>query len=439
MGANFVRLTVIADSSQLDVSLPVHRPVVEYIDDVITLLGPRVADPADAWALSSPAHGRIDLDDTLSDHQVPDGSTLHLTHTDEAAQSPFVDDVINEVRRQVDVTSRPWGHSMQAGWFCAVMSALLVFVGGVVALSGASAGVVAVGCAVLVAVAFGVAVPNRQTPMKHLAWSSGPVAALGSYVATSTLGFAESVAFALAFGALAVAAASYVALRSEAAALAGAVVGVAALAAAGAMAAGANATALCMWASIPLVLIIIVAPKAALATSGLLALVRQSEQMALVDRDSVRSSLRRGRAVVDGLVWAVSVLTVPVTLTISQTGVWLQGLAAAFLSVVVALHSRSFTHARHVGPLVVASLASAAFVLIALPRWLDTPDNVSVGIWVCATAVIVVGLSTIQAVRLPEVGAARVRRFLDTVDFPIALAYIPIVFLAQGIYGYFWP
>lgn len=439
MSATFVRLTVLADDSQLDVSLPAHRPVVEYIDDVLTLFGPETARNGSGWTLSSPTHGPIEIEDTLADYSVTDGTTLHLTSSIDAAQPPFVDDVIAEMRRKVDVDYRTWSGSTRAYWLTGAMAALAVWTTGVLVLRGPTAAAAAA-LAVLAVLALVGGGAARSKPAAHLAWLAVPAAGGAAWRAAHSLGLAESVSFTLGAAAVAAAIASVVVGRWRAFGLAAAGVGVATLIAGAVITFGANPTAVCVWASVVPVLALIVTPRSALASSGLLALVRKTENMELADRRELGVALDRGRLVVDAVVWGASALVVPMVLTIALTGFWEQGLVAAVLAVVLLLRSRSFTHARHVGPMVAAGTVSLLAVAYSIPRWIDSDNStIAVVVWLVAAVLVLFGAGLGQAFELPDVGAARVRRLLDSIDLPLTLAYFPIVFFAQGIYGFFWP
>ncbi|MGB6179790.1 MAG: hypothetical protein WBF79_00950, partial [Rhodococcus sp. (in: high G+C Gram-positive bacteria)] len=225
----------------------------------------------------------------------------------------------------------------------------------------------------------------------------------------------------------------------RAAASTAAITGVLFAAAAGAFALGANPTALAAWSSVALVLVLIVTPKSALSTSGLLALIKSTENADLAEREAVRVALRKGRETTDVMVWSTAVMLMPLVLTVCFTGVWSQGLLCAVLCVVVLLRSRSFTHARHVGPLISAATIGILGGAAAIPRWFDHDASASVVLWCALVVVALLSAAASQTAVFPDVGAARVRRTLDIVDVPLALAYIPVLFLAQGLYGYFWP
>lgn len=438
MASNFVRLTVIADDNQLDVSLPAHRPIAEYIDDVLDLLGPASAAPATTWTLSSPKHGTMDLEDTLADHALADGAELHLTKSAQAAAPPFVDDVIAEMRREVSTEYRTWIPPARTRWIAAAIGAALL-AGGAIVVARPDRGVVAATLAAIALFAAIVGVIGRRNALGHVVWAAVPLAAAAAWRGAEDLGVAESVSFALAGAAVVVALGGFAVLRTVSVALTATICAVVFAVAGAAFALGANPTAASVWAAPVLVVMVIVAPNLALSSSGLLAQIRLSEQMELADRSAIAAGMARGRTTADILVWTSSILVVPVTVTTALTGVWQQGLAAGFLLAIWLLRSRNFTHARHVGPMVVASATGCAALAAAIVGWLGATGASQVAL--VGVAAVVVALCFVLGAlpALEEVSAARMRRLLDAIDLPLAIAFIPIVFFAQGVYGLVWP
>lgn len=438
MASNFVRLTVVADDNQLDVSLPAHRPIAEYIDDVVELLGPASAAPAASWTLSSVRHGVLDLEDTLSDHSLTDGAQLHLTRSAEAMAPPFVDDVIDELRRQVAAGYQRWAPETARSWIASAVAVILIVGGGsVVAVDDTAAAVGALsGLAVFAAIVGALA---RRSALGHVLWAAVPLAAAAAWRAADSWGLAESVAFAGAAGTALAAVAAAVVVRSVSIAVANAVCAIVFGVAGVLFYLGANPTAVTVWGSAVPVVIILFAPAVALSSSGLLAQIRLSEQMELAARSAITDAMSRGRAAADVMVWTASALVVPIVATIALTGVWQQGLAAAFLVVIWLLRSRNFTHTRHVGPMILAAAAATAFLAVGVAGWsgLAVGPAAALGAGAAALVALCFGAGALPA--LPEVSGARVRRILDALDLPLAIAFIPVVFFAQGVYNLVWP
>ena len=144
MSAMFVRLSVFWQDHQLDVSLPAHRPVIDYLDDVVELFRGRVADSeftadveatAHLWVLSSPETGIINAERTLEDYEVLDGHKLYLSQRAEAAHAPFVDDIMAEMRSTIGASQFAWSGTTRTDGLLATMLATIALVG-LVALKG---------------------------------------------------------------------------------------------------------------------------------------------------------------------------------------------------------------------------------------------------------------------------------------------------------------
>ncbi|MET9202652.1 hypothetical protein, partial [Gordonia sp. NPDC003585] len=112
---------------------------------------------------------------------------------------------------------------------------------------------------------------------------------------------------------------------------------------------------------------------------------------------------------------------------------------AAFLVVIWLLRSRNFTHTRHVGPMILAAAAATAFLAVGVAGWsgLAVGPAAALGAGAAALVALCFGAGALPA--LPEVSGARVRRILDALDLPLAIAFIPVVFFAQGVYNLVWP
>src|SRR5215467_8790250 len=108
MATRFTRLSVVAGEQQLDASLPSARPVAEFLADLPALFSLPPTVPPQAWALSTPRHGPISPERCLDEVGVLDGDVLYLSTATEAAESPFVEDVINAIADTVDARRPPW-------------------------------------------------------------------------------------------------------------------------------------------------------------------------------------------------------------------------------------------------------------------------------------------------------------------------------------------
>lgn len=438
MVTTFIRVTVIADDVQLDVSLPAHRPVIDFLPDVLDLLDIDADDDPSGWTLSTTTAGPLDPMDTLTDRQLHDGTSVHLTRAENAAAPPFVDDVLAEMTRVVDAGFARWTGTSRLRWMAVLSAGLIALVA--LATAGVGSGVLA-GSALtaLVLVAALLAGMSRDGIGTWMSIPASIAGALAAWRFTDALDVDARVALTAAAGSAAVAVTGLAARRMFPAVPVGGGLAVILGLCGGAFALGLSAVATAAWGSLLLLLALILAPGLALSSSGLLAQLRRSEQLELTARADIDTTLTRGRRVVDALVWMVAILAVFISGALIFGGVWQQGLIPAFLGLLLLMRSRSFAHSRHVGPLVAAGSASLLLVGYRLPDWLGVPDAAAVAIWVAVAAVILVGFVLSGTVKLGEVTRAEMRGWLDVADFLLMLAYVPIVVFAQGIYPYFWP
>lgn len=438
MVTTFVRVTVIADDAQLDISLPGHRPIIDYLPDVLDLLDLETGDDPSGWSLSTPGSGPLDPLDTLADRQLLDGATVHLTRAEHAAAPPFVDDVLAEMTRTVDSDFSRWTGPSRARWTAALSSGLLTLIAIAMALvedpvlsGSALAGLVVVTLLL-----------TATTPDIFRRWMTPPAgvsAALAAWRFADGLDTDVRTTFALAAAALAVAAAGAVSRRpfpvTPVGGIVGAVLGLCGLA----FALGLSSVATAAWGSVVFLVALILAPRLALLSSGLLAQLQRSEQLELTARADIDSSLSRGRHVVDALVWSTALLAMAASAAIAFLGVWQQGLITLLLGLLLLLRSRSFAHSRHVGPLVAAGAVALVLSCYRLPDWLGLPEAAAIAVWAVGAALLLAAFLLTGLVSLNEVTRAEMRGWLDTADMLLMLAYVPVVVFAQGIYPYFWP
>ncbi|MCT1515380.1 EsaB/YukD family protein [Dietzia cercidiphylli] len=438
MVTTFVRVTVIADDVQLDVSLPAHRPVIDFLPDVLELLELEVGDDPSGWALSSSATGELDPLDTLADRDFLDGSTVHLTRAEHAAATPFVDDVLAEMTRTVDAGFARWTGEDRTRWMSALSAGLISLsaVGVFQAIGGVLSGSALAG---LVVVTLLLAALSPERIGRWTTVASGVASALSAWRFTEALGTDARLAIAGGAAALAVAAVGIASRRPFPTAPVGIALAVVLGACGLAFALGLSSVATAAWGSIVFLVGLILTPRWALVSSGLLAQLQRSEQLELSSRAEIDRSLTRGRRVVDTAVWSIAVLAAAAAATITLRGVWQQGLISALLGLLLIFRSRSFAHARHVGPLVAAGAFALLITAFRLPTWLGVPDWVAIVIWASAAAVLLVGFVLSGTVKLNEVNRAEMRGWLDAADLLLMLAYVPVLVFAQGIYPYFWP
>jgi len=437
MTTRFTRLSVVADDQQLDASLPAARPIVEYLDDIHSLLGLPVGGTPVVWALSSPARGPIAIDSSLDDAGVLDGEVLYLTPAADAAEAPMVDDVVTALTAVVDRRASGWDGIARDR----VGSALLAAVGLALVVALASTPTPRVAAVLLALLAVLAAAAGRRLVARGgvaLGWALAPAAlAMAAYRASAGAPTDVRVAVVGAGLTAGIGGTAWAVHRGAALGLAGIAVAVVALSAAGALAVGVAATALAAWAAPVLVLVLGLAPQLALTTSGLVALVRKAEAGDAVGRVEVEQRAARGTAVVDAAVVTAGVVGAVAVAVLIWTGRPVQGALGGLLAGIFLLRSRGFSSARQVGVLLAVPIVGLVVAAAALPSWLAIGSaGARTVIWAGALIVAAGGVALGAFGRLSEVPGARLSRLFDRLDLLAVLVLVPLTLWAQEVFGW---
>ncbi|MDF5819769.1 EsaB/YukD family protein [Corynebacterium felinum] len=478
MSSTFVRVSVLHEDKQLDVSLPVQRPVVDILDDIISLLTTSAGAALTAsaktsaaltdthvWVLSSPATGIIEPYLTLGDHDITDGAKLYLTSRPDAAHTPFVDDALAEVRSTIaDHQWRWFAHTRaQALYLCALLVAGIIGVLSACGLVSApdsaipsQAAFVAPLVGLWLAVAVAVACAYIQ-PYSWMRWCglTVPLAAtisLYPFVHNHLLWWAAAVAFSCVVPAFL--SGRHKPTRGTAGIVAASVSAAIMAAAAVGKHFGLSVVAMAAWGAWVPLLIVLIAPGAALRSTGLGTLLRHNDAGEQVDRESIRHSALRTEALSRGCVWAGTVCAAGIIVVLTGSGYWQHGTIAALLAVVMLLRTHGFADARIIAPLILLGVVGLGFSAGALRYWFEQdfiphrgvhlwvidPDT-SWLVWLCMCAVLALGIVVLLIVRRrtpDDFEEAKLSKLLATVDIVASLAFIPVVLAAQGLFSYYW-
>lgn len=486
MSHPFVRVSVFHNERQLDVSLPLSRPAVDIVADVVDLLDQNekaqalaAGVPANAqssistadthtWVLSLPKSGAIDPHATLAEFGVRDGDKLYLTRREEAAHTPFVDDALTEVRNTI--AAAQWGYSgdVRSSGVFGVLTAVLALT-----LLATSTGVwgqtmpltserwfMLGACSAAALVLFGLAVWRHHDWMRWAGFALPYAVAVTARTFLAPLPAAESVPWWIAIVALAMTPAVWAAgRRAPAGGLAGVVACfvVAAVSAmvAGGVTAGANIYAVCAWGAWLPTLILLIAPSVGLRATGLPTLIRQNDAGDPVKREAIRAFSRRAEAASRGATWAAAAIALGIVLCLVSSPAWQHGLIASMVIAATLLRQNGFADARIITVLNFVGILGFALIAGAFVRWaqedwqmISHPDvwwvpsaSTDVWVWTAAGVALVVLLLLLVALQLPsrdEVQKARTARMLSTIDVLVSLALIPLILACQGLYQYYW-
>lgn len=483
MNDTFVRVSVFFADRQLDVSLPLSRPAVDIVSDVVDLFNRdpssgegRTADAQQAiatadthtWVLSAPKAGTIEPHATLADYDAQDGDKFFLTRREEAAHTPFVDDAIAEVRATIESAQWGWSDGVRtSGALATVATAVTLFAalaaGGLWDATMPLSSTQVAQVAVLVTsgvVGLGLALWRPHEWMRFGGYALPVVALVLSHVFLAPLSPDQAVPWTVAAVALSMAPGVWVAgRRSQPGGLAGITAAllfaVAAAAVAGVTTAGANIFAVFAWSAWLPVLLLLVAPSAGLNAAGLPALIRQNDTGDPVARSAIRAKALRAEAVSRGVAWAATGYALAAAACLTASPVWQHGLIALLLTVAVLLRQNGFADARIVATLSIVGIVSLAMAAGAFVRWFQhswqpladptvwwvPTQSADVLVWVAAAVTLLTSVVVSLAIKLrkrDDVQEARMARVVNTIDVLVCLTVIPGILAAQGLYQYYW-
>lgn len=417
MPQTFARVSIYWQDQQLDVSLPTSRPVIDFIDDVVQLIGAE----GDNWALSLPAAGVLEPLQTLDEAAVFDGARLYLTARADAAKAPFVDDVMAEVRQTVGQAHAAWaGQTRSIGLLTAVVS-LAVLVAGVLsfgAFQPATTGLISmVG---LIVVALGAAGLSVWSPrVRYVAYLIPVIATVVAAAGGGPVLVAASASIIPA---------AWLGSRSTAlmtaATICTLVFGVVSLA----LFFGASLLAIAAWGAWVPVLALLVMSTVVVSATGLSAMLRRSDEGESISREDIRRRALRAERLARGVAWAATILAGACIVVLTTGPYWQQWLIAFGLSVILLLRTNGFADTRVIVPLLVVGVAGLALTANAVVPW----SGAGVVILAICALLLLVG-------REPDaLTQARLAKTINVIDTVACLAFIPLVLIGQGVYEYYW-
>jgi type VII secretion integral membrane protein EccD len=435
MATRFTRLSVVAGEQQLDASLPSTRPIAEFLADLPAMFGLSPERIPVVWALSTPRHGAIPPERCLDDVGVLDGDVLYLSAVTEAAESPFVEDVLGAIADTVDQRRPAWRDNYRDRAVTYLLTAVAV-AGSLTLLQ----------------------VPNRFLAGALLAAAGLGCLGLGRYLLAkdgiaiewTVPWFAFLASIRLSEGQLrptrimAALAATLVGLavmalvqRRVALIVVGAIGAASAGLAALLLSWGVDGSSIAAWSTPVFVLALGILPQLAMTTSGLIGLVQRGEEMGQVSRAELVRRTRSGSARLGGAIMALAGAGVVAVWAMVWAGRSGQVVLGLLLAAIVALRSRGFSAATHVGSLLAVPVTALVAAASAVPVWTDvTRPNTAVIERMIGLLMAFGFVAAAGYVRLSAPNAARLTRVLDLLDTVAVVALIPVLLLAQNVFGW---
>lgn len=499
MSALIVRLSVLWQKHQMDVSLPAQRPIIDYLDEVIRLFYTRagltdrtteIEESAHLWVLSSPTTGILSSGASLADASVTDGHQLYLTRREDAAHAPFVDDIMAELRHTIDREQHTWvGPARHDGLLLSIVGILSLLVFGLVrtvaGLDFPGLGLLgiagenpadtetiwsttrSISLALFIVITVISLTLSIWSPRPWTRWLSLTLPASTALIAASVLstvpGFA-ALAWWVALVALSVIPAHFISSRKHSSALAGMVAaGLICVSAAifgAAVFWGASPLAIAAWAAWVPVLVLLITPTVAVGSTGLAALLRRSDDGEPVTRERVRATALRTEQISRGIAWFTTFLAAATIVILNSGPYWQQGLIAGILAVVILLRVHGFSDTRIITPLLITGAMGLMMSAGSTVQWMQSrnqsPPNQPLSAhqawwfdvfgttwssWLAAAVVglIIIAIQVVLIVRQPDALAeARAAKFFSLVDAIACTAFIPLVLIGQGVITYYW-
>ena len=471
MSAMFVRLSVFWQEHQLDVSLPAHRPIFDFLDDIVDLFRLRTNDPdfaakADAeahlWVLSSPEQGVFPVESSLSERGVVDGDRLYLSSRVEAAHEPFVDDVMSEMRNTVGQSQLAWSGEHRVDGLVGTVVAVGAAVGAVVSVDtltqpDALFSPLALVFLALIALALALWCPREWVRWVGLAIPGVAAIVGGAFlrqaVAEGSILPAAAQAAWIAVVSLALIPAAWLAARTRhpntadlpratsiPAFVACGIIALVCAVCAVSVSFGASVYAFAAWGAWLPVALLLGTSTVAITSTGLSAMLRRNDDGAPIERTAIQARARRTEEVARGIAWAATACGALIIAVLSSGAYWQQGIIAAVLAVLLLLRTHGFSDARIIAPLLVVGVGGLGWVSASMVRWLapgvqPTWAAVAGGIVLILACLLLIYLVRHEPDALAE---ARLTKFLNVIDTVASLAFIPLVLAGQGVFTYYW-
>ncbi len=419
----FTRVTFASPGTRADVSVPDDLPVALLLPQVRDLLS---VGGGRRWTLTHPVGGDLDPGATLRDVGVVDGQLLYLREHDDGYESPYVEDVAEEVAA-VRVGPGWWSPgatrlalALVAGLWLALTGPVLLWRFG----SAASSALVLV-VAVVLAGTLAATLARDATLTAVLGWSLLPAAA--SLAAAVAGGASAPPAITVAVVAGGIGAATGVTgllfVRGQGdlgwtvlVGTAAALLGVWIFGAAAALGLPVDRTA----AVVGVLLLAAQSslPRLATQLAGLGQLADSAADGAAVRRRQVQAASRRAHALLIGLLAGTGLAIAVMAAVLAAEGSVPQEVLATLLAVALLLRARRFSRALHVLPPAVAGLVGLFAVAVFQVRAAADAAPAVVAILALTAGSVLVGAAVLRPTRP---AGARMRLALDRAELVVLL------------------
>ncbi len=441
----YSRVTVVTADRTIDLALPNALPLADVLPQVMRYAAPDNTNGSPtSWTLAHLGGASLSLAQTLGDAGVLDGDILELRAQDDDVRPVAVEDVRDTVEDSVDASGGVWStlttRSFSVILGVAVLTALGVvsWVAGQFADSARLADIITpaatlITAAVLLFVAWWSSRFARVLDAQVAAGGAMVWAALAGWVAgdRADVDTWETVAFTVVSVALV---AGIARLLTPAA--------TGHLAAAAVMLVAGLSYAIVGWTDAPIdqyrrilpvavLLVVGVIPLVSLSVGGLASADYRVRHVGRLDLVTLRARYRASNAVLIGSLVGISLVVAWGGVALDLAGSSWDRTLALTLAAAALLRSRLFSRTPHMLPL---RIAGVAVVVFAMGRFAVEEESATPWLVVAISLVLVaaVAASTLQ---ISDITRARVKRWLNVLEFLVVVDLLVVLFGALGVYS----
>lgn len=440
----YSRVTVVTADRTIDLALPNALPLADVLPQVMRYAAPESIDGSPtSWTLAHLGGASLSLSQTLGDAGVLDGDILELRAEHEDVRPVAVEDVRDTVEDSVDASGGVWSTLTTRSFTVILGVAVLTALGVVSWVAGQlddgsrladlnTPAATSLTTAVLLfvtwwAARFARVVDAQVAAAGAMLWAALLGSVLGdradvdsfeivalTVVAVALVAGVARLLTPAATGHLAVAAVLLVAGMSHA------VVG---------------------WTDIPVdqyrrilpvvvLMVVGVIPLVSLSVGGLASADYRVRHVGRLDLVTLRARYRASNAVLIGSLVGIALVIAWGGIALDLAGSSWDRTLALTLAAAAILRSRLFSRTPHMLPLRVAGIAVVVFAMgrFAVEEESTTP-------WlVAAIAVIMLAAVALSTLQMSDITRARVKRWLNVVEFLVVVDLLVVLFGALGVY-----
>ncbi len=440
----YSRVTVVTTDRTIDLALPNALPLADVLPQVMRYAAPDNADGSPtSWTLAHLGGASLSLAQTLGDAGVLDGDILELRAQDDDVRPVAVEDVRDTVEDSVDASGGVWS-TLTTRSFSVILGVTVLTALGVVSwVAGEFAG--------------GARLADVTTPAATLIttavllfvawWASRFARVVDAQVAASGAMVWAALAGSVVGERADVDSWEIVALTVVAVALVAGIARLLTSAATGHLAVAAViliaglSYAIVGWTDAPIdqyrrilpvvmLMVVGVIPLVSLSVGGLASADYRVRHVGRLDLVTLRARYRASNAVLIGSLVGISLVVAWGGVALDLAGNSWDRTLALTLAAAALLRSRLFSRTPHMLPLRVAGVAVVVF---AMARFAVEEESTTPWL-VVAISLIVVAAVALSTLQISDITRARVKRWLNVIEFLVVVDLLVVLFGALGVY-----